>query len=109
MSACPKVSPVDWFAQTAIGVIVGGAITWYVARLYYVKASRDLTAESDRLRNLVIILARALESEGIIELHRNERGEITGLVHRLSASAVGTSDASATLTVAADVTTQYEP
>jgi len=35
-----------------IGVFIGGIITWYVARKYYIRASDDLRQESLNLRVL---------------------------------------------------------
>jgi hypothetical protein len=52
---------------TLVGLIVGGLITFFVARYYYVRASEDLLAESRRLRNIVNLLAGGLINAGLFE------------------------------------------
>ncbi len=37
-------------AETAIGVLIGGLITWGVAWLYYKRAGDQLIAESNKLK-----------------------------------------------------------
>jgi hypothetical protein len=69
-----------------------------VAAALYVMAARDMKAESTRMRNLVVVLARALEAQGLAKLSwRN--GEMTGLQIELAGTSKGTSDAHANLTV----------
>ena len=51
-----------------IGIAVGAFITWKVANRYYKKASDDLIKEASDLRNLNILILRALENAGFAEL-----------------------------------------
>ncbi|HEV2121709.1 MAG TPA: hypothetical protein VGW38_02905, partial [Chloroflexota bacterium] len=71
----------------AISALVG----WFFAR----QGSRQLAETHGQ----VALLLRGLQEAGIVELNRNEAGEATGVVIRLSANLVGTSHASADLTV----------
>ena len=34
-----------------IGVLIGATITWWAAKHYYEKASKELTAEAEELKN----------------------------------------------------------
>jgi hypothetical protein len=71
------------FLQASAGVIVGGFITWLVARYYYKRATKDLGAavsglqeETDKLKHLNALLLLAVESGGNFELARDEQGQI---------------------------------
>lgn len=62
-------------------LLVGSFITIFVARLYYVAASKDLLLETKRLRELSELTLRALEAGDIYKLARDTDGTIVGLTH----------------------------
>ena len=62
-----------------VSVFIGGLITWFVARWYYVKASEDLKKEASELLGLSNITLRALENARICDLSRDDKGKIVGL------------------------------
>jgi len=64
---------------TISSVVLGGLITWQVARSYYVRASRELVHESESLRKMASLVLKAFEEEGK-EFNKNERGEFLGIV-----------------------------
>jgi hypothetical protein len=73
----------DWtsIVTTVLSVIIGGLITAYFSRRYYVKASGDLTKEAeelkqetDKLRRLTIMLMRLLDQAGLIPIKWDEQG-----------------------------------
>lgn len=51
--------------STAIGVIVGGVITWYFSWLYYKKSGDQLRKE---LAELIVILEHIKKETGLIGL-----------------------------------------
>lgn len=68
-------------------VLVGGLITWYVSRRYYMKASEDLRKETSELLSLSKITLVALKNAGICELKWDkDRKKIVGLVISVSGS-----------------------
>lgn len=85
--------------STTVSVLLGGLITWYVSRKYYVDASKDLTEKVGELYSLTIIAIEALENAGVIVVERGAHGNPIK-VHHLEASAAGTSTAEASLSVA---------
>jgi hypothetical protein len=70
-----------------LGVLLGGAITWYFSRRYYIKASKELQKEASDLLSLSKITLRALEDAGLCKLNRDENGKIKGLAFTLKAEA----------------------
>jgi hypothetical protein len=72
------------------GVLIGGAITWFFAKRYYEKASRDLDraaedlrGETKRVRGRLVDLFAALDEAGLIEVEWKESGDdIKGVVIR---------------------------
>ncbi len=48
--------------STLAGLVGGSLVTFFVARYYYVRASKDLLAETKRLRNIVNLLAGGLST-----------------------------------------------
>lgn len=61
------------------GVLIGGIITWIVAKWYYEKASRELNRETKTLRSMVNNIGRALENEGLVTLSWDDAGQIRGI------------------------------
>ena len=71
---------------TAIGVILGGLVTWVAAWYYYKKAGDELLAESKRLKlTSDLILYKLQYPEALTQLKRNESGEVVGLMVEMSA------------------------
>lgn len=75
----------DQLIGQAIGVFIGGLITWLVSRFYYTKAADELCVEAGKLREetleikrLTNIVLRGLENAGILSVKR-EHGKIVGL------------------------------
>lgn len=62
-------------------------------------ATRSLQEEIDRLHKIVEVVARALESEEIIELNRDADGNISGVVHHAKATLTAQSSFGGDLTV----------
>lgn len=71
---------------TAIGVILGGAITWIAAWYYYKKAGDELLAESKKLKlTSDLILYKLQYPDTPTQLKRSESGEVIGLIVEMSA------------------------
>jgi hypothetical protein len=64
--------------EALIGIVVGGVITFLVARYYYKKASEELSKEANELRRLNNLMLHGMEYAGWIELQRDKEGNITG-------------------------------
>jgi hypothetical protein len=92
-----SVSSVDW-----PGILIGGAITFLVSLIFYVPAARSLKRETARLQRHTTMILRGLEEGGLIELSRNEQGEIEALVIKASASMRISTGMSADATVVRD-------
>ncbi len=72
--------------STAIGVILGGVITWIAAWYYYLKAGKELLEESKKLKQTSdLILYKLQYPDAPTELKRNENGEVVGLIVNMSA------------------------
>ena len=79
---------------TGIGVVFGGIITWWVARLYYKKAADDLREagnnlrdEAKELRRLTNMVLRGLESADLVTINRDESNNPIGVNFSLRADA----------------------
>lgn len=66
------------FLSTMVGVLVGGIVTWAVAKCYYKKASEELQKEAHELRRLNELMLLGMEHAGWIELNRDNSGKILG-------------------------------
>lgn len=63
-----------------ISVMIGGFITWVVARIYYVKAGKELKEESRKVRVAIGILGESLNSGPTVDkILINEERIPTGL------------------------------
>jgi hypothetical protein len=60
--------------QIALGVFVGGVLNWWFAR----QSSRELQAETTKLRHMVTILARYLDEAQVIKAEFNADDELVG-------------------------------
>ena len=88
---------------TLFSTAVGGGLTWFVSRWYYVRAAKDMEAESKKLRDLHYISLYAMENAGMLELNRNVHGEITGMTANMSANIGGSSSMTAELSAINEV------
>ena len=66
--------------MSIIGIFIGGLITWYVARKYYIRASDDLRQESMNLRVLSNVLVNFLAHNKLIEIERDKQGHVLGYI-----------------------------
>lgn len=65
---------------TLIGVIAGAVVTFFVSKYYYIKAGKELLAESQKLKlTSDLILYKLQHPDAKTQLKRNEKGEVTGL------------------------------
>lgn len=71
-----------------LGIVVGAVVTWIVADRYYRRASKDLVKEAAELKNLNILILRALENAGFAELNKDENGKPVGLVITLQPQSI---------------------
>lgn len=76
--------------ETALGIIVGGLITLCVSWLFYVRAAKELRIESVNLRRRIDLVLTGLGNAGIVELSRNEEGEIVGISVTVRPSTIAT-------------------
>ena len=72
--------------STAIGVILGGLITWIAAWYYYKKAGDQLITEAKKLKQTSdLILYKLQYPSAPTQLKRNDSGEVVGLIVEMSA------------------------
>jgi hypothetical protein len=88
---------VDW--PSILSILIGGTITFLASWIFYVRAARDLRQETARLQRHTTLILRGLEEAGLVEYNRDEQGEITGIVIKLSGVVGGVGGMSGTLTV----------
>jgi len=95
------ITPETWFSigLTFLSTLAGGVITWIAAHKYYVRAAKEMESETKYVQNLLRISLQAMEDTKMVKLNRDASGKITGMVHEISAHAVITSSATATLSV----------
>lgn len=69
--------------SSSVGVNIGAIITWWVARRYYERGSRDLTQTATALQQALNALAGFLEQSGSssarVSFRRDEYGNVRGL------------------------------
>jgi hypothetical protein len=82
-----------------LSILVGGVITWLVSRFYYVRASKDLAKEAEKLRALTELMLRGMESAGWVKYNRDARGEPTGIIFEKSGGVTSHPSGSGTDTV----------
>lgn len=80
-----------WFWPTIGGAILSGLTGWVFAWW----GSKQVAKTHQQL----VILLRALEAEGAIQLNRDHAGDATGIIIKLSGAAIGSSRVSGDLTV----------
>lgn len=77
-------------------LFVGSFVTWFVARIYYMRAGDELRNEAARLHKTTQLILRWLENRGEnVEVIRDAMGNPTGLRH--NTEIVESIQASATL------------
>lgn len=67
-------------AGTLAGTIVGALLAWLITHVYARKATKDMARERDRLQRynrVLTALFHAWEEEGLVELARDPKGDIT--------------------------------
>jgi hypothetical protein len=65
------------FLLSFISSVIGGFIT---GAIFYWRGAKDLRQEAEQLRKLSVLMLRALETAGFVELNRDQAGNPTGLV-----------------------------
>lgn len=84
--------PLGSHVVTAGSVVIGGLITWVVAWLYYEKATKDLKAETERLRSMSNLMLLALENSGLtVVVNRDADGTPVSVAGHLSGKVSGAS------------------
>jgi len=80
-------------------IIVGGIITWLCAKIYYVKAGKELVEETKEIRKLLncMIILQQNESGAYVP-KIDENGKLVTIYANMSANISGSSSLSATLT-----------
>jgi hypothetical protein len=53
---------------TVVSLVIGGAISWFAAHKYYVRAGNELRVEAGELRRLTTLVLRALEAGGVAKI-----------------------------------------
>jgi uncharacterized membrane protein YciS (DUF1049 family) len=76
---------------TVLSMIIGAAITWLVARHYYIRAGKELKQESAELRRLTTLVLHSMEDTNLAELNRDSSGRIIGLVLKSGIMLAGSS------------------
>lgn len=68
----------DWntIVSTLFGVAVGGVITFFVSRYYYVRASKELEREAEVIKHYVNALIAYLAEAGLIKPRRDKAGNL---------------------------------
>ena len=62
-----------------VGIAIGAIITWFVAERYYRRAGDDLKKAASELKDLNILILRALENAELVQLNKDENGKPIGL------------------------------
>ena len=66
-------------AWTAIGIILGAVASWYIARWYYLKASKDFNVALNPLKIATNALVLVQESPSNTKVTRDAEGNTTGV------------------------------
>ena len=61
------------------GLIIGGIISFFFTKYHYEHEGKCLKNEVAKLRELNIGILRTMEEAGLIEWHRDNQGNITGM------------------------------
>ena len=75
-------------SQPLFSLLVGSAVTWFFAWLYYKRAGDQLRAEAKSLQTATGAILYFLEHPGAkIEVARDTDGKVTGLIVQVSGQA----------------------
>lgn len=86
-------------AATLAGTVVGALLAWLITHVYAHRATRAMARQRDELERynrVLTALFQTWEEEGLVELARDPKGEITGgrvRAHGASTAVVGGSAA----------------
>ena len=70
-----------------INFLLGILASLIAGFIFYYLPARSLSQEAEKLRIMVNILARGMESQGLAKFNWDESGNMTGVVHLLSGTA----------------------
>lgn len=73
------IGGVSTIVSTAIGVLVGGLITWVTAWYYYREATKDLKAEASRFSGIIEATFADLERSGWFRIRRDDAGRVISI------------------------------
>jgi hypothetical protein len=71
-------------AKVAIGVLLGGLVTWLCSMYYYEKAAKTFKKEVADLQRLNGYMLLGMENMGWITLNRDSQGRILNFVHKIN-------------------------
>lgn len=66
--------------NTIVSTAIGGVISALISWIFYWLGGRGLATEAKRLRDLNVLLLRALEERGLARLNRDASGHPIGLI-----------------------------
>ena len=79
------------FLYTVAGVVIGGLISLAVSAYYSRRASEELRAEAERLRqesewlhDITLRMLQTISGGGQVEVNRDEQGRATGVQHGIT-------------------------
>lgn len=87
----------------------GSLISWFISYWFARESSRELKAETKRLRLLNGAILQALENAGLARVRRDGQGEVIGFEIDLNGTSQGTTSLSATIEVARRGMEEKEP
>jgi len=67
-------------------LFVGGIITWYVSKKFYLRATEDLNEKASKLVKKIDFILKGMEEEGRIKWTKDEQGNVIGIFLQLSGS-----------------------
>lgn len=73
----------DWYLL-GIGAMVGGTIGYLISWRFAVSSRTELKREAAALRRVLEVLVHGMESQGWIEVTRDDEGKTRGLVFRIT-------------------------
>jgi len=76
--------------------MIGGLITWFASRYYYLRSGKELKEEASKIRSLNTMILESLEQASLAEIARDKSGNIIGLkrliIHPSSSEQIQTID-----------------
>ena len=90
---------IEELASTLSGIVVGALLAWLITHVYARKAVRDMARQRDQAQwynRVLTALFRRWEEQGLVELSRDSKGELTdGRVIRSHSTAPAAPDGAA--------------